>query len=146
MLEKSFALELPEAQAEGYILYREPWIGMVHVPFEMPCSWDFAKHPGRMFRTAGMRESLAHCRGLITLSHHLAEGLRAELPSVPVLTLRHPAEPATMTFDFEAYLALGQPIVQIGWWLHRLTSIHWLKVDKRRKHLVVAQVGVNVRR
>jgi hypothetical protein len=146
MVEKSFALEQQQALAERRIPYRKPWIGAVHVPFETPDSWDPVKHPRRIFRSAAWQDSLPHCRGLIALSNHLAEGVRAELPSVPVLALHHPAEPPEVCFDFEAYMASGQPIVQIGWWLRRLTSIHWLPAAKKRKHIVVAQVGPNVRR
>lgn len=146
MVEKSFARELAQALAEGRVPYRRPWVGVIHVPLEQPEWWEPEKRLDRISELSVWRESLIHCRGLITLSEHLREGIRERLPDVPVLALHHPAEPAELRFDFESYLAAGQPVVQVGWWLRRLTSIHWLPVGRDRKHILVASVGSDLRR
>ena len=44
--------------------------------------------------------------------------------------LVHPTESPTLRFDLERFLANpDKRIVQVGWWLRRLASIHRLPLD-----------------
>lgn len=138
MVERNFAKELGASLAEGRIPYRRPWAGVIHVPPDLP-PWvpDTRKSPRVIFQTRQWQESLPHCVGLITLSRSLRDWVQSQLPWLPVLALHHPTEFADRTFSFDAYMQAGQPVVQVGWWLRKLASIHFLDLPKRRKSLLV---------
>lgn len=137
MLERNFARDRAEARAEGRIPYRRPWIGFFHVPAEIPGWFDPTKSVLRIATLPEWQESLPHCRGLMTLSRHHAAFLRSMFPSVPVLALRHPTAMAEPRFALDRYLREGQRVVQVGWWLRRMASIHFLPVVKARKKLLL---------
>ncbi|MBI1356684.1 MAG: hypothetical protein GC160_20280 [Acidobacteria bacterium] len=139
MIERNFSRELTLALEQGRIPYTRPWVGFFHVPAEIPEWFDASKSPLRILSLPAWRDSLPHCRGLITLSRRHRDWLRQRLPDIPVLALRHPTETPEQKFDFEAYLRHGQPIVQIGWWLRRLASIHALPLPKERKSLLIPE-------
>jgi hypothetical protein len=137
MIERNFARELPLAIAEQRIPYRQPWAGFIHTPPDVPPWQDASKTLQHISQLREWNESLPHCRGLITLSRHLRDWVSAFLPGVPVLALHHPTELVERTFDYAEYLRHGQPVVQVGWWLRRLASIHFLRVPPQRKHLLI---------
>jgi len=140
MLERNFARELPAALSERRIPYLRPWVGAIHAPAGIPDTTDQSKSPLRISQLPAWRESLPYCRGLITFSRHHASFLRGHVPGVPVLALRHPTESPEGRFSFEDYLRRGEPVVQVGWWLRRLTSIHLLPLPRSRKHLLIPTV------
>lgn len=140
MIETNFARDLEAALREGRIPYRRPWIGFCHVPPEVPPSFDQNKCPLRIFELPAWRESLLHCQGLLALSQAHAAFLRSRFPSIPVAALRHPTERAARQFSFDSYLRAGQPLVQVGWWLRRLASIHHLSLPKSRKFFLLPHV------
>lgn len=146
MIERNFARIYEAAVADGRIPYRHPWAGFVHVPPDIPPWLDTSKALTTIATRPEWQESLATCRGLITLSRHLRDWVQAFVPEVPVLALHHPTEPADRLFDFEAYLRHGQPLVQVGWWLRRLASIHALPLPAARKHLLIPHDAVNLPR
>lgn len=137
MIERNFARELELAIRERRIPYRQPWAGFVHAPLDVPDWQDTSKSLAHISTLSAWRESMPHCRGLITLSHDLRDRVSEQVPGVPVLALHHPTERSDLTFDFESYLQHGQPVVQVGWWLRRLASIHFLTLPSHRKHLLV---------
>jgi len=137
MIERNFARERPLAVSEGRIPYRQPWAGFVHCPPGIPPWLDESKSLVRIATLRAWQESLPHCRGLITLSRDLRDWVQTQVPQVPVLALHHPTAPAERLFDFDAYLRHGQPVVQVGWWLRRLASIHFLPLPRARKHLLI---------
>ncbi len=137
MIERNFARELTQSIDEHRIPYRQPWAGFVHVPPDVPSWHDTSKTLPNVSRLREWQDSVPHCRGLITLSHQLGDWVREFLPGVPVLSLHHPTERTGETFDYETYLRHGQPVVQVGWWLRRLASIHFLPLPAARKHLLI---------
>ncbi|MRR36900.1 hypothetical protein EG829_20005 [bacterium] len=146
VLERNFAKGLEIALSEGRIPYRRPWTGFIHVPPEVPNWLEYRKSPKHYFQLPQWRDSLHHCRGLITLSRDLRDWVSEQLPEVPVLALHHPTEFSDRTFDFEAYLRHGEAVVQVGWWLRRFSSIHFLALPRKRKHLLVPLDGAELPR
>ena len=146
MVERNFARVYADAVQEGRIPYRRPWAGFVHVPPDIPSWHDTSKALTSIANRREWQESLAHCRGLLTLSRALRDWVRAFVPGVPVLALHHPTEFAERTFDFEAYLRHGENVVQVGWWLRRLASIHFLPLPAVRKHLLIPHDAVQLPR
>lgn len=102
---------------------------------------DATKSPRVIFQTREWQQSLPHCAGLITLSRALRDWVKSHYPWLPVLALHHPTEFTSMTFSFEDYLKAGQPVVQVGWWLRRLASIHFLDLPKPRKALLTPHMA-----
>ncbi|MEQ1690321.1 MAG: hypothetical protein ABMA00_03500 [Gemmatimonas sp.] len=137
MIERNFARELSLAITEHRIPYRQPWAGFIHTPPDVPPWQDASKTLARISQLREWQDSLPYCRGLITLSRHLRDSVGAFLPGIPVLALHHPTELVERTFDFDAYMRHGQPVVQVGWWLRRLASIHFLPLPAARKHLLI---------
>ena len=108
--------------------FREPWVGFLHNPPSMPDWFHPGASPRAIFAKRVWRESLPYCRGLFVLSETHAHWLRAQV-NVPVSALIHPTAEPSCRFDFERFLANPEKrIVQVGWWLRRLSSIHRLPV------------------
>lgn len=137
MIERNFARELDRATHERRIPYRQPWAGFIHAPPDVPHWQDASKSLRHIATLEAWQQSLPFCRGLITLSKDLRDWVSEQVPGVPVLALHHPTERSTLTFDFDAYRRHGQPVVQVGWWLRRLASIHFLPLPKSRKQLLI---------
>jgi hypothetical protein len=137
MIEIHFGRELEKARAARAIPYTRPWVGVLHVPPGIPAGHDASKSPERIFALPEWQASLPFCQGLITLSRHLRDWVQARIPGIPVLALRHPTATPPRLFEFDAYLAAGQPVVQVGWWLRRLASIHLLPLPTSRKHFLI---------
>ena len=110
----------------GILPIREPWAGVLHNPPRMPAGFHPQETPQAIMGKAVWRESLDSCVGLFTLSNDCADWLRAATGK-PVSALVHPTEIPDTLFDVEAFL--GNPekkIVQVGWWLRRLSAIYAL--------------------
>jgi hypothetical protein len=137
MVERNFAKELELAIAEERIPYRRPWIGIVHVPVDLPAWSDVRRSPARLLRSEMFEASLPNCRGLVTLTSALAAEIRSLLPEVPVATLYHPTEFSGRRWRYAAYVEGGETVVQVGFWLRRLSAIHFLDVDSGRKRVLL---------
>ncbi|MCL4843167.1 MAG: hypothetical protein KJZ79_15070 [Bryobacteraceae bacterium] len=146
MIERTFSRELETSVREQRIPYRRPWVGFVHVPGDIPDGHDASKSLLRLARLPAWQDSLPHCRGIVTLSQHHAAWVRSLFSQLPVLALRHPTESAAPRFQFEEYLRHGQPVVQVGWWLRRLASIHQLPLPKSRKFHLIPHSGADLDR
>jgi hypothetical protein len=145
MVERNFARQLESAMADGRVPYRRPWVACVHVPSEYPPRFDDRKRFSRITETAAWRESWPFCRGLFTLSRSMRDWLAARV-DVPVVALHHPTEFCNTRFCWDRYLAAGQRVVQVGWWLRRLASIHFLPLPKARKAFLIPQAGAGLSR
>lgn len=108
------------------IPYREPWVGFLHNPPNMPSWLHGDEAPATILAKPVFQESLHHCVGLFTLSEYAARWLRTATGK-PVSALLHPTETPTLVFDFERFRANPQKqVVQVGWWLRRLAAIDHL--------------------
>jgi len=125
-VERNFGWDLEQARAAATIPYREPWIGFLHNPPNIPRWHEYYSAPQVMMELPEWRQSIGHCRGLITLANWMADWLR-ERTGVPVISLVHPTEIPALKFQWERYRENPRPkIVQVGWWLRRLHSIYQL--------------------
>lgn len=126
-LESSGALEhLATSEERGITPYQMPWVGCVHNPQNMPPWFHYQEAPQTIFEKSIWGKSLEHCRGLFTFSNYHAEWLRAQTGK-PVSSLVHPTELPDKQFDFANFLENPRKkIVQIGWWLRRLSAIYEL--------------------
>ncbi len=115
----------------GLVPYRQSWIGFLHNPPDMPPGFHDHATPQAILARRIWQESLEHCRGLFTLSEYMAGWLR-EQTGLPVQALWQPTETPQRVFDPQRFLDNPSPkIVQVGWWLRRLTSIYRLPVYQR---------------
>jgi hypothetical protein len=111
------------AEERRIIPIREPWVGVWHNPQGMPPWFHPDLAPELILDKGVWRDSLPHCRGLFALSEHLASWLRTAT-GLPVSVVHPPCEIPDRQFDFDRFLANpDKRIVQIGWWLRRLTAI-----------------------
>ncbi|MFN0012236.1 MAG: hypothetical protein ACKVS8_11405 [Phycisphaerales bacterium] len=117
-VERTFVWDPPSAQA-----IREPWLGFVHVPPNVP-RWFMAHQSNEaMFATPAWQESLPHCRGLFTLSEYHRANLAPKVP-VPVESLLHPTEDAALKWSPDAFARNPHKcVIQVGWWLRVLHGI-----------------------
>ncbi len=135
-VERSFARDLELGRAEGWLPIRRPWIGIVHVPPEIPDWSEPRKSIQRIRLHCEWHESFKECRGLITFSRWMAEWLRKEF-EVPVLALRHPVPLPPKFFCWDSFERSARAVVQVGSWLRKLSSIHFLPIDPSRKRLLI---------
>lgn len=128
-LQRNGLLERQASSEElGLVPYRRSWVGVLHNPPAMPAGFHDHATPQAILSRRIWQESLEHCRGLFTLSEYLATWLR-EQTGVPVNALTLPTETPERVFDPQRFLNNPHPkIVQVGWWLRRLTSIYRLPV------------------
>ncbi len=126
-LESTFDI-LATSEERGIVPYRQPWIGVVHNPPNMPTWFHFDESPQAIFAKDIWKRSLETCVGLFTFSEHTASWLR-EQTGKPVSSLIHPTEAPPIGFDFERFERNSRKtILQIGWWLRKLTAIYQLPI------------------
>lgn len=145
MIERNFGRLRDTAAAEKRIPYRRPYVACVHVPPEIPAWFDDRKSFLAISQTAAWQESWPFCRGLFTLSRAMRDWL-AERVDVPVVALHHPTEIPAVRFEIDRYLAEGERVVQVGWWLRRLAAIHELPLPTARKAFLIPQAGASMKR
>jgi len=132
-VEKKFAWD-PASKGNELRPYREPWIGFLHNPPNLPRRFNMNHQaPEDILQLECWRESMSYCRGLFTLSKYLKEWLQPLVP-VPVCNLLHPTETPRNRFSAQKYL-LNQErqVVQIGWWLRKFSSLYSLPVTRLNK-------------
>ncbi len=105
----------------------KPWIGIVHVPLEIPAWFGQGNTFGELSKTPAWKLSVPYCKGLFTLSASLMESLRtvAELQDIPMDVLLHPTEFVPSTWSVERYLNNPRrALVQMGTTYRNLHGIH----------------------
>ena len=129
-LEKNFAWQKNEYAQMRLIPYREPWIGVFHNPPNTPSWFSSDSSPSAIIQSKEFQDSLAMCKGIYTLSKYHADFLKCFIKTIPIETFYHPTEIPDMKFDFDKYVENGdKKVVNIGWWLRKLTSVYRLEVD-----------------
>lgn len=114
----------------------EPWIGILHVPFDTPDWFESSVNPRNFFNTTLFQQSLPFCRGIITLSSDLQKDLEAYYPMLPTLSLKFPTNFDGRMWEFNDYVA-SPCVVQIGDWLRKLQAIHRIKTVQHRKVMLI---------
>jgi len=121
---------LATSAEKGITPYREPWVGFVHNPPNMPKWFHYQESPQTIFSKPIWRESLEHCIGLFCMSDYLADWIRRRTGK-PVSRLIHPTEIPELQFDFDKFKDNGKKkIIQIGWWLRKLGAIYRLPIPR----------------
>jgi len=135
-VERTFSWQLNEESASGRIPYREPWIGFMHNPPGVPKWHDYRHSPEVIIHRPVFQESLEKCLGIFVLSRYLQRWLSSHLET-PIRHLVHPTEIPKRQFSFDAFLSNeNKRVIQVGWWLRRLHSIHQLPAQSLRKTML----------
>ena len=122
--------ELATSEERGITPYTRPWIGFLHNPQAMPTWFHPQESPQAIFQKAIWKRSQEACLGLLTLSDYHAAWLR-QATGKPVSVLTAPTEIPALQFDFARFAASHvKKIVQIGWWLRKLSAIYRLPIPR----------------
>lgn len=113
--------------------YKEPWIGIFHVPDNIPNQFGSRQTPKEIFKNKYFTKSLKYCLGFYCLSNYEKEILR-KYTSLPISVILHPTETPEVKFSFEKFIKNdNKEIIQLGTFLRKLTSIFLLKVNNLKK-------------
>ena len=134
-VENAFSWRKNQYIADKIIPYKEPWIGFLHNPPNMPLWFsDNNSYPQTLINDELFKESLNNCKGLYVLSNYYKRFLKHYLHHTPVNVLYHPTEIPDLKFNFDNfYKNKNKNIVNIGWWLRKLNSIFLLDSGKYQK-------------
>ncbi|MDZ8188158.1 MAG: tetratricopeptide repeat protein [Nostoc sp. ChiSLP02] len=125
ILKNKFALE-----KKLIVPYTQPWAGFIHNPQEMPTWLYYESSPQKLFTKDIWKKSLYSCIGLFAFSEYHAQWLREQTGKI-VSTLIHPTEIPEIQFNFHKFLENPEKkVVQIGWWLRKLSAIYQLPIAK----------------
>ena len=127
-IENAFSWRKNQYILDEIIPYKEPWIGFLHNPPNMPLWFsDNNSYPQTLIHDAYFKESLNSCKGLYVLSNYYKRFLKRYLPQIPINVLYHPTEIPNLKFNFDKfYKNKNKSVVNIGWWLRKLNSIFLL--------------------
>lgn len=129
------------ASADTYGVFTTPWVGMIHNPTNMPTWFDFMNSPQALIQKRNFQKSLPYCKGMIVFSENLRQNLLNLTPwPCPIYAITHPTEPVlgptwklgnTPCLPLRCLQLFHKPkyrLVQVGYWLRRLTSIWEVRV------------------
>lgn len=111
---------------------QQPWVGILHVPFDAPKWFERSVSPEEIFLTSLWKESLDFCKGIICLTDDLRSDFEYWYPNLPCLSVKHPTELNVKSFNYDSYLELPR-IVQAGDWLRRLQFIYEIDAPEHKK-------------
>ena len=134
-IENAFSWRKNQYCDDKIIPYKEPWIGFLHNPPNMPLWFsDNNSYPQTLINDELFKESLLNCKGLYVLSNYYKRFLKNYLHHIPINVLYHPTEIVELKFNFDKfYKNKDKSIVNIGWWLRKLNSIFLLKSEEYKK-------------
>lgn len=116
----------------------QPWIGVLHVPFEAP-TWFVKDQAPEIFMSSDLfRRSLPECRGIITLSMDLENDLQRFLPNLSTLSVLHPTDLSVRLFNPRSYHA-SPAVIQVGDWLRKLQAIHRIRAPRHRRLMLMKE-------
>jgi hypothetical protein len=139
-IEKTFSWELDEYYKRdntNNLPYRFPWVGIIHNPPSTP-DWFYRYHnPESILNRKIFKDSLKHCKCIVTLSEYLANWIRPRLDGIPVVSVKHPTPIPNKLWDYRKFLRNKKNIIQLGYWLRDFDSICRLKVPNGwSKHIM----------
>jgi hypothetical protein len=118
---------------KGVRPHEEPWIGVIHVPPNIPAWFKGGQANDRIFATAAWQKSAPHCRGLFALSEYHKKSLEKKL-EIPVNTLTFATETPELKWSWDRFqYNKEKKVVQVGWWQRKLHTIFQLPVKKYKK-------------
>lgn len=125
-----------EAASENPRPLTQPWIGILHVPFEAPPWFLSNVSPEQIFASDLWQRSRPYCQGVICLARSLEADLKIYDPDLPTLSVRHPTSFDAPAFNPDAYRA-AQKVVQVGDWLRKLQAIHQLRAPEHARIMLL---------
>jgi len=118
--------QFASSEERGITPYLSPWIGCIHNPTQMPQWFHYHESPQTIFNKEIWKRSVEHCRGLFTFSECHANWIHQQT-GINVTTLVFPTEIPETQFHMQRFMTnANRKIVQIGWWLRRLSAIYQL--------------------
>lgn len=117
------------------------WVGIAHAPHNYPkfIADIVNQKPEYYVNESPYRSVWESCLGMFTLSDYLAEEWRRLLPGVQVESLVHPTETPLNKFTLEKFENNNsKKIIQIGYWLRKLTSILKLQTTSDLKRVIIS--------
>ncbi len=117
---------------------REPWVGIVHVPFYSPDWFEKRLSPRSYLSSPLFLSSLPACRGLITFCKDLERDLNYFCPKIKTASFFHPTEVRVSTWSYSEFKSFPR-LVQAGDWLRRLRAIHEVVAPDYRKTMLLKQ-------
>lgn len=132
-LENAFSWKKSEYIKNNIIPYKQPWIGFLHNPPNMPLWFsDNNAYPQSIIHDSYFRDSLNSCKGLYVLSDYYKRFLKYYIPHIAIEVLYHPTEIPDVKFSYEKFINNNnKKIVNIGWWLRKLNSIFLLNAPNK---------------
>ncbi len=113
--------------------YLEPWVGIFHIPDNLPEWFNSKQTPKEIFENKFFIESLKYCKGFYCLSNYEKEILK-QYTNIPINVLYHPTETPNVKFDIEKFIKnKDKEIIQLGTFLRKLSSIFLLPTIKYKK-------------
>jgi hypothetical protein len=122
-----------ERRSSDFKAIQQPWFGVLHIPPLTP-KWA-GNQFGELFFLKEWKESLRHCRALISLSAYMARDLRLIYPRIPIFNLKHPIITFAEKFDLKAFLA-DPKVVLVGYWLRRHHRFYRWRAPLKKVHLM----------
>ena len=111
---------------EGIKPIKKPWIGIIHVPPNVPKWFQYEQSNDFIFQLQEWKDSLPYCRGLFTLSEYHKKVLEKKF-DFPIVNIFHPTEIPDVQWAWEKFQNNpDKKIVQVGWWLRKLHAIYQL--------------------
>ena len=143
-IEKKFLFGYePGDMNNGYAAPPKPWIGFLHVPPYVPSWFSSVQQINRLRSQPQFQSALDNCKAIICLSEYLScYSSSAIAPGIPHHTILHPSDIDVRLFSCDEFCSQKFiNLVQLGFWLRRLSNIHSLRVNTEiyRKWIV----GVN---
>lgn len=115
--------------------YKRNWIGVWHNPPAAPEWFDSSNSPQAVLERKSFQDSLESCKAIVCLSEYLSSWVKERI-DVPVVTVKHPTEIPSKKWNIQNLVRRERrEIIQIGYWLRKLNSIHKLKCDYRYKKI-----------
>lgn len=131
-LDSTFGYNVSNSLNQGLIPYKEPWIGFFHSTVNIsPWFYDDNLLLGNVLSSELFVESLDKCVGLFTFSDYVAQYIKTFV-STDVVSLKHPTEFPTKTFNYENFLDYKK-VVHVGAWMRKMSSFLRLKAPKYKK-------------
>lgn len=120
--------------ADQYGIFTKNWVGIIHNPTNIPHWFDYENSPQELIKNENFKKSLPYCKGLFVFSEYLRQEL-LNLGGWPceINVLKHPTGNCDKKWNPNIIEETSINLVQVGFWLRKLTSIYELNVSEKYK-------------
>ena len=124
---------------DGIPGHRQPWVGVMHHPPDMP-EWYL---PDLLLQVLpqidGWRQSEPHLRMIITLGANLQEWCQQTWPTIPSVVIKHPTGQPLLYWSLQQFMVPAKPrVIQVGWFLRNMLGIYQVRLSPlfHKQHLI----------